>query len=221
MAKKRRPAPRAFAPDEGPGEAKKRRRMLAQEQRHRALLKQARMRSLRRVGGIAAGVAIAAGLLFVIGRGGSGDVAFAGDLRTGGTLKSLNVPSLEGGGTISYDQFRSKPLVLNFFASWCPSCIAEMPGFEQVYEQLASKVAFLGVSQSDSKSGSIDLARQTGVRYPLGIDANGDFFRATGSTGMPTTIFIRPGGRIAYIQVGALDAGSLRQVIEQYLGVSA
>jgi len=93
-----------------------------------------------------------------------------------------------------------------------------MPGFQQVHQQLGSKVAFLGVSQSDAKSASISLAKETGVHYLLGIDANGDFFRATASSGMPTTIFVRHGGQIAYIQVGALDPASLKQAIQQYLG---
>ncbi len=200
---------------------KQERRAQARQARQRTLRKQARARLLRRTGEIAAAIAVAAGLIFVVVRGGSGGVAFAGDIRTGGSLQSLQLPALEGGGTLAYDQFSSKPLVLNFFASWCPNCIAEMPGFQQVHQRLGSKVAFLGVSQSDSKGGSIDLAHQTGVRYPLAIDANGDFFRATGSTGMPTTLFIAPGGRIAYIQVGALDAVSLQQAIQQYLGVTA
>jgi peroxiredoxin len=220
MATKRR-GPGAPSPSEMRAKEKKERRMLAREERQRMLRRQSRTRSLRRVGGIAAAVAVAAGLVFAVVRGGSAGVAFAGDIRTGGTLQSLRLPALEGAGTVSYDQFRSKPLVLNFFASWCPNCIGEMPGFQAVHEQLGSKVAFLGVSQSDSKSGSIDLARQTGVRYPLAIDANGNFFRATGSTGMPTTLFIAPGGRIAYIQVGAFDAASLQRAVQQYLGVSA
>ncbi|HEY3211563.1 MAG TPA: TlpA disulfide reductase family protein [Actinomycetota bacterium] len=185
------------------------------------LRRRSRKRALRTAAGITAVLAAAAGLVFAAVRGGSGGVAFAGDLRTGGTLQSLRLPALKGGGTVSYDQFRSEPLVLNFFASWCPYCIAEMPSFQQVHEQFGSKVAFLGVSQSDSKSASISLAGETGVRYRLAIDANGDFFRATGSTGMPTTLFIAPGGRIAFVQVGPLDAGSLSQAIQQYLGVSA
>ena len=200
---------------------KKQRRSQAREDRQRLLRKRSRVRAFRRMAGIAAAFVAAIGLFILVARGGSGGVAFAGDIRTGGTLQTLRLPALEGGGTVSYDQFRSKPLVLNFFASWCPNCIAEMPGFQQVHEQLGGKVAFLGVSQSDSKSGSIGLAKQTGVRYPLGFDANGGFFRATGSTGMPTTLFIRPGGQIAFIQVGALDPTSLRQAIQQYLGVSA
>src|SRR5207245_913155 len=145
MGTKRRRAPRASAPDQGPPQAKKERRIQAQEERRRALRKRARARALRRAGGIAAGIAVAAGLLLVIVRGSSGGVAFAGDIRTGGTLKSLKVPALQGGGTISYDQFRSQPLVINFFASWCPNCVGEMPGFQQVHQQLGSTVAFLGV----------------------------------------------------------------------------
>ena len=80
---------------------------------------------------------------------------------------------------------------------------------------------FLGISQSDSKGASVALAREAGIRYLTAIDANGDFFRATASNGMPTTLFVRPGGRIAYIQVGALDAASLEQDIATYLGVTA
>ena len=220
MATKSR-QPRRPAPGEGSTTTKKNRRTEAREDRQRLVRKQSRRRALRRAAGIAAAVAAAAGLVFAAARGGSGGVAFAGDIRTGGTLQSLHLPALEGGGIIRYDQFKSRPLVLNFFASWCPFCIGEMPGFQQVHEQLGSKVAFLGVSQSDSRSASISLSRQTGVRYPLAIDANGDFFRATGSTGMPTTLFIRPGGGIAYIQVGPFDQGSLKQAIQQYLGVSA
>src|SRR6266508_3060357 len=100
MAKKRRPLPGASGPDQEQTEAKKQRRMLAQEQRTRALRRRARTRTLRRVGGMAAGIAVAVALLFTVVRTSSGGVAFAGDIRTGGTLKSLKVPALQGGGTI-------------------------------------------------------------------------------------------------------------------------
>src|SRR5438132_1097070 len=155
MAKKRRPVPRTSGPDQAPSDAKKQRRLLAREQRRRAIRRQARTPVLRRVGGIAAGIAVAVALLFAVVRGSASGVAFAGDIRTGGMLKSLKVPSLQGGGTISYDQFRSQPLVINFFASWCPHRVGEMPGFQQVHQRLGSKVAFLGISQSDAKSASI------------------------------------------------------------------
>jgi peroxiredoxin len=220
MAGKGRPAPRATVRSRE--DTKRERRAEAKVERQRTLRKRAAVRAARRASVVAAGLVVAIALVVVVVRGGgSGSVAFAGDIRTGGTLQSLELPALKGGGSITYDQFRSKPLVLNFFASWCPYCVGEMPGFQQVHRELGSNVAFLGVSQSDARSASIALADKTGVRYALGFDKNGDFYRATGSTGMPTTLFIRPGGRIAYIQVGPFTSASLKQAIQQYLGVSA
>src|SRR5919197_2098734 len=99
-----------------PNSRKEQRRAEARRARQRTLRRQTRTRVLRRAGGIAAAIAVAAGLIFVVVRGGSGGgVAFTEHIRTGGNLQSLRLPALEGGGTLSYDRFRSKPLVLNFF----------------------------------------------------------------------------------------------------------
>jgi thiol-disulfide isomerase/thioredoxin len=202
-------------------DGKKERRAQARIARERALRRSALGRRVRTAAISVVVVASVLGLGSLLVRNGSAGVSFAGDLRVGGTLDKLSLPRLEGNGTIDYSQFSNRPLVLNFFASWCPNCIAEMPGFEQVHRELGAKVAFLGVSESDSRSGSIDLAHQTGITYPAGVDSHGAFFNAVGSTGMPTTLFIRPGGKIAYVQTGALDPTSLKQLIQRYLGVSA
>jgi thiol-disulfide isomerase/thioredoxin len=151
----------------------------------------------------------------------SSGVTFAGDLRPGGTLEELSLPVLDGDGTIEYATYADRPLVINFFASWCPSCIAEMPAFERVHTALGERVGFLGVSQSDARAASIDLVRQTGVTYDAAIDERGEFFRAIGGIGMPTTVFVRPGGEIAEVWVGALDEASLRQLLDEHLGVAA
>jgi peroxiredoxin len=200
-------------------QSKRERREQARIERQRQLRRAARKRKLRGFGIALVSVAVIGGVGFALVRSSSTGVSFSGDIRAGGVLKSLRLPALESKAMVDYTSFRSKPLVLNFFASWCPNCAGEMPGFQQVHQQLGSKVAFLGVSQSDSRGGSIHLAEQTGVKYPLAYDQNGTFYNATGSTGMPTTLFIRPGGQIAYIQVGALDPTSLRQEIAQYLSV--
>jgi thiol-disulfide isomerase/thioredoxin len=148
-------------------------------------------------------------------------VAFAGDLRSGGRLEELRLPQLEGDGTIEYADYADRPLVINFFASWCPNCIAEMPDFERVHRLLGDDVAFLGVSQSDAPSASIDLARKTGVTYDTAIDERGEFFRAIGGQGMPTTIFIGPGGEIAEVWVGQLSADALQGLIADHFGIAA
>ena len=151
--------------------------------------------------------------------GASPEVAFAGDLGVGGTLQELRLPRLQGDGVVEYTRFADRPLVINFFASWCPNCIAEMPEFERVHQQLGSDVAFLGVSQSDPRGASIRLARETGITYETAIDERGELFRAFGAFGMPTTVFIRPGGEIADMWAGALDAQALRQLVAEHFGV--
>ncbi len=151
--------------------------------------------------------------------GASAGVEVAGDVRPGGRLERLELPTLEGDGTVSYTSFSDRPLVINFFASWCPNCIAEMPDFEQVHQELAGRVGFLGVSQADPAEASIELALQTGITYPTAIDRNGVFFNAAGGVGMPTTILVRPGGEVAEVWVGGLDADTLRGLIADELGV--
>jgi thiol-disulfide isomerase/thioredoxin len=148
-------------------------------------------------------------------------VAFAGDLRRGGTLDELRLPQLEGDGVVEYAAYADRPLVINFFASWCPNCIAEMPDFERVHGLLGDRVAFLGVSQSDARSASIDLARETGITYDTAIDERGEFFRAFGGQGMPTTIFVRAGGEIADVWVGQLSGDALQGLMSEHFGVAA
>ena len=151
--------------------------------------------------------------------GTSPEVVFAGDLGVGGTLQELRLPRLDGDGVVEYTRFADRPLVINFFASWCPNCIAEMPEFERVHRQVGGDVAFLGVSQSDPRGASIRLARETGITYETAIDERGELFRAFGAFGMPTTIFIRPGGEIADMWAGALDAQTLRQLVAEHFGL--
>jgi thiol-disulfide isomerase/thioredoxin len=182
--------------------------------RHRS-----RVRRIRRVaiwvigtwGGLAA--------LSVLSRSSVTGVSYAGDLREGGTLEQLTLPNLEGEGRVDYRELGDRPLVINFFASWCPACIAEMPGFEEVHERLDGRVGFLGVSQSDSRSASVDLVHETAITYPTAYDASGGFFRAVRAFGMPTTLFIMPGGRIVDIHVGPIDPATLESLIATNLGV--
>ena len=169
---------------------------------------------------VAAVVAVVAIGGFLL-RSSSSGVSYAGEIRSGGTLEGLKLPALEGGGTLDYASVSDKPLVINFFASWCPNCIGEMPSFEQVHQKLGDSVGFLGISQNDAPSASIDLAHKTGITYPTAIDRNGVFFNASGGVGMPTTILVRPGGEIAEVWVGGLDAASLEQLIAKDLGVTA
>ena len=218
------PAGRGSADPAGPerGATKKERREEARtvrEQRKRAA---ARRRTLRRAGGAAGALVAVVVVAFLVFKVGAASAErFSGDFQAGGTIRQLSLPSLTGAGQVSYARLRDRPMVLNFFASWCPNCRHEMPAFESVYRQIRGRVVFLGVATQDTSSLALAFARRMGVTYPTTIDAQGVFFNATGSSGLPTTLFVLPGGKVAYVQVGALDRQTLVQEIRQYLGVQA
>ena len=110
-----------------------------------------------------------------------------------------------------------KPVVLNFFASWCPSCIAEMPDFEVVNQQLGTDVQLVGLATQDAPTDALGLAERTGVTYPLGLDPRGEFFNVFQGLGMPTTVFLSAEGEVAHVFTGQLSTEALSDKIDEFL----
>jgi len=115
--------------------------------------------------------------------------------------------------------FRGTPLVLNFWASWCPACVAEMPSFQEVHESIGNEVVFLGLDVQDTRSAAEAFVAQSGVTYLLGEDPDGSILAAFDGIAMPTTIFINEDGRIVGRQSGAIFEDDLLQMISDLLGV--
>jgi thiol-disulfide isomerase/thioredoxin len=136
---------------------------------------------------------------------------------TGPALPAFTLSSFGGDGTVSASDFGGRPLVLNFWASWCPFCVEEMPGFEQVHQELGDAVAFLGVDLQDDPKLARDLVGRTGVTYQLAVDPDGSLFAAVGGTGMPTTLLVSADGRIEEHVTGPLTAEQLRELILEEL----
>ncbi len=121
------------------------------------------------------------------------------------------------GDRLSFDDFPEGPVVLNFFASWCPTCIAEMPDFETVSQNLAGEVNFLGLAMNDRVENAVELVGDTGVTYAVGNDQNGRVFAQFGGLGMPTTVFINADRTVASVHSGVLDVDSLTEIITDEL----
>ncbi|MDE0194687.1 MAG: TlpA disulfide reductase family protein [bacterium] len=111
------------------------------------------------------------------------------------------------------------PAVINFWASWCPPCITEMPAFEAVHVELAPQVAFLGFNVGDEPGAARELAERTGVTYPLAEDPDSSIFQAFGGFGMPTTVLVDAQGMIVHMISSRLRAQDLRALIAEHLGV--
>jgi cytochrome c biogenesis protein CcmG/thiol:disulfide interchange protein DsbE len=118
-------------------------------------------------------------------------------------------------------EYRGTPVVVNFWASWCPFCIAEMPGFEEVHQALGDKVQFVGIDQRDDFDAAKRLAAETGVTYRLVKDPDGRAYDAIANGAMPTTAFIDADGKVVEVVGGQLSEDQLRERILKLFGVSA
>ena len=125
---------------------------------------------------------------------------------------------LDGQGTIRLADLRGHPLVVNFFASWCPACIAEMPAIDRVYRSANGKLYVVGVDEQDTPSEGLALARRLGVTYPLALDSGNRLYRQLQGVGMPITAFFRADGSLARVYAGQLDEQLLLQLISGLAG---
>lgn len=110
-----------------------------------------------------------------------------------------------------------RPVVMNFWASWCVPCRVEMPAFDAVARR-HPEVLFLGVAVQDTEAAARHFAAEVAVLYPLGLDTDGEIAGLYPILGLPTTWFIAADGTIAAQYAGQLHEDSLESLIEQHLG---
>lgn len=121
----------------------------------------------------------------------------------------------------SLADFAGRPLVINFWASWCPPCVLEMPEFEKVHQALGAEVAFLGVNVQDDPEDALNLATETGVSYSLAADPSAEIQLGFAIISLPATLFISPDGQELDRWVGVLDETELENRITANFGNAA
>ncbi len=120
------------------------------------------------------------------------------------------------GGRTTVGAFLDRPVVLNFFASWCAPCRAEMPALESTRQRRAD-IAFVGLAVNDTAIRAREIVAETGVAYATGIDPDSAIGNAYEIVGMPTTLFLVPNGEVAYRHTGGLTAQQITDHIEAHL----
>ncbi|MDQ3963323.1 MAG: TlpA family protein disulfide reductase [Actinomycetota bacterium] len=159
-------------------------------------------------------VVVIVGLGALLSSAPKGDVQISGSVALGEPAPDITMTDFDG-DRFELSDFEGKPLVVNFWASWCPNCIAEMPDFEKVHQATEGEIGFLGINQSDARGPAENLARQTGVTYRLAVDPQGEIFQTFGAQGMPTTVFIDASGNVVDVVVGQLSEDTLTGYIER------
>ena len=109
-----------------------------------------------------------------------------------------------------------RPVVLNFWASWCPPCRAEMPDFDLV-AQAHPEVKFIGVAVDDVESNARAFAAEIGVSYLLGFDPTGQAHLTLPFVALPTTWIIDGNGRIVHKVQGIMTSDLLEQTLADKL----
>ena len=139
---------------------------------------------------------------------------FAGEDVAPEGLLGFPVTTADGSDAVLAD-FTGQPLVVNYFAAWCPPCRAELPTFEKVSAEVAPHgVRFLGISRDIDETTWKSLIAETDVSFTTVFEGSGDgSFEAIGATGMPTTLFLRSDGTVADVFSGLLPESTLREKV--------
>jgi len=118
-------------------------------------------------------------------------------------------------GEVSMLAFRGRPVVLNFFGSWCPPCLRELPDLQAVAEHYDGDVAFVGVTFNDTRPRARKVLADAGVTYPAAYDPENKVALAYAIEKMPTTVFISAEGRLLARRDGAITEPQLRETIDR------
>ncbi len=120
------------------------------------------------------------------------------------------------GGTTTVGAFLDRPVVLNFFASWCTPCKAEMPALEAVHQQRPD-IAVIGLAANDTRTRAREIVADTGVTYTTGLDPQAAIGNAFEILGMPTTLFIATNGQVVSRHTGGLTTSQITDHIDTHL----
>lgn len=122
------------------------------------------------------------------------------------------------GNEVKLSDYFGKPIVLNFWASWCGPCKSEMPHFEEKYLQLHEDVTFLMVNMTDNSRETVEIASEfiteSGYTFPVLYDTASSAAYTYGVRSLPTTIFIDAQGNGVAQATGAIDAATLQRGID-------
>ena len=129
-----------------------------------------------------------------------------------------------GGGVLKLGDIVGKPSVINFWASWCTYCIAEMPTFQKVSASFGDRLRVVGADllgvEGETRGLAEVFSKSTGATYSLIYDEGGFLYaHFSARLVMPVTIFVRADGVVAQRQFGPLDELKLRAILKDSLGL--
>ena len=150
------------------------------------------------------------------GRDTSIDQAIADGKRI--AAPDATLPKLGSSGTERVSGYRGQVVVLNFWGSWCPPCVDELPELERYQKTLAGKRAtVLGINMRETSDAALEYVRKFGLTYPNLRDRDGEYAERFDSRAFPETFVIDRSGRIAVKRRGPVDEAWLHANVDPLL----
>ncbi len=134
----------------------------------------------------------------------------------GAIAPNFILPAL-GSSTDSLHRFRGKPVLVNFWATWCVPCRSEMPMLERTYRRYGGRLAVVGVDEQEEAGAVKGFVRSYHVTYPIVLDQNGNVSYQYQLNGTPTSFLIDRNGVIRAVTIGPLNKRKLRKQIQAVL----
>jgi cytochrome c biogenesis protein CcmG/thiol:disulfide interchange protein DsbE len=137
-------------------------------------------------------------------------VAPVATLATGSTAPDFALPRLGGGEPVALAATRGTPTVVNFFASWCRDCQAELGDFATVAARTAGRVDVIGIDANDADGAAArTLLANAHATYPVGVDSQAATATAYLLSALPVTFFLDAQGRVVHVAFGTQSLASL------------
>lgn len=126
------------------------------------------------------------------------------------------------GNTVRLSDMFGKPVVINFWATWCPPCRSELPAFDKLYRQYGNEVSFMMIDLTDGYRETVEGVKrfisENGYTFPVYYDTEGSATEAYNVSSIPFTVAVGRNGNIVGTHLGAMSEAALRSYINAILG---
>ncbi len=119
------------------------------------------------------------------------------------------------GERVRLSALRGKPVLLNFWASWCPPCRKEMPDLQEFFGQYGTKIHVIGINWNDQRETVQGFLEEYGITYTNLLDTHGKVFVLYELTGLPTSFFIDEDGIIRGKWLGSMSTADMIKAFEK------
>lgn len=119
------------------------------------------------------------------------------------------------GKMISLSDYSGKPVLINFWATWCVPCRSEMPTIERIYEERDGAFVVLGVNFEETQAAIQPFVKELGLTFPILMDSDDLVSWQYGVIGLPTSVFVTPGGMIYRQYIGPMDEAYIEETLDE------